>query len=184
MERHLIYISVIFAIAIIAVALLAISSYNSVNVIRQPTCNCPAMIVGRQTTKGPPPCYCPTPITQNTTTISAPQNTTEGQIYSPSYELGNVSIVDPTTTIGMFYCNADTDCMNVHTKSCFNNMPQQQACINVNYSNSYMSHYNAFLNNGTPVACPQFFMVGSASCACINNGCSLIYSANIQPVQK
>jgi hypothetical protein len=142
-------------------------------------CNCPAIIVGQKTNQGPAPCYCPIPVAQNTTTIST-QNATQEQVYSPSYELGNVSAVDPSATIGIFSCNSAAECIDVHTASCFNNIPQQQACINENYSSSYLSNYSAFLRNGPPQACPQFFMAGSASCACINNGCSLIYSTNIQ----
>ena len=183
MEKQFAYVYAIFAVAIIVVSVIAIMSYGGVNLARQPVCNCPAIILGRPTSKGPPQCYCLISIAQNTTTISGQPNET-GQVYSPSYELGNVNAVDPSATIGMFHCSADTDCIDVHTGKCFNNIAQQQACINGNYSASYTSFYDAFLNSGAPMACPQFFMAGSASCACINNGCSLVYSASVEPVQK
>ncbi|MGA2800528.1 MAG: hypothetical protein ABSE71_04340 [Candidatus Micrarchaeaceae archaeon] len=176
MEKPAIYTSIIFVIAVIAVSVLALLSYNAVNIILpRPVCNCPAIIVGQQTTRGPPPCYCPVPIAQNTTTINA-QNSTGERVYAPAYEFGNLSAVDPSATIGMFSCNENSDCTLVHTTSCFNNIPQQQACINRNYSSSYAAYYNAFIHSGPPMACPDFLMAGSASCACISNGCSLVYS--------
>lgn len=184
MERSKLYFCLIAVAAIAVVGMLAILRYGPSSI--GTVCNCPAIISGRPTTPGPAPCHCPLPITQqnsttintysNTTTTTPPQNSISGSIYGPAYELKNVSIVDPNANLSTFSCSVATDCTVVQTTRCFNNEPQQQACINANYSGAYSSYYESFLHSNGTVACPLFLMAGTASCACIYNGCSLTYS--------
>jgi hypothetical protein len=82
--------------------------------------------------------------------------------------------VDQETSNSSFYCNQVSDCALVHTQKCFNNQAFQQACINSTFDNdSYVGAYQNFSYNGT--VCPEYMIAASASCGCIDHGCSLIY---------
>ena len=121
----------------------------------------------------------------STTTISNPAPTTSipstnpttsiavARTYLPSEEISNITAVYPNATLGTFSCNYSSDCVDVHTKPCFNNLDSQQACINKGYAEAYGISYRDFLANNI-VACPQYFIMNNVSCACINNGCSLV----------
>ena len=102
---------------------------------------------------------------------------TGADVFAPPQELGNLTSVYPNATLDTFYCSSDNDCVDVHTQNCFNNLASQQVCINKGYYDLYNVAYNKFLDRGM-VACPQFFVLANASCACINQGCSLVYKTN------
>lgn len=107
----------------------------------------------------------------------APAGTTSivaAKIYAPSDEIFNLTLVYPNATLSTFSCNYNSDCVGVHTKPCFNNLASQQACISKTYADTYESYYRKFLTNDS-IACPMYFVVNNASCACINHGCSLVY---------
>ena len=112
----------------------------------------------------------------NTASTSTINSTANGSVYTPQQELVNVQKVDPNANISTFYCTTSSQCTIVHTSACFNNEPSQQACINQNYENSYSNYFNQFRNVSQP--CPQFILAGTASCSCINNGCSLVFQNN------
>jgi hypothetical protein len=107
---------------------------------------------------------------------AAPINTTSiivGNVYAPSSEIPNLTPVYPNANFSTLSCNYNSDCAIVHTKSCFNNLNSQQACINKSHVETYDSYYAKFLSNNA-TACPQYFILNNVSCACINNWCSLV----------
>lgn len=108
----------------------------------------------------------------NYTTVPVPMN---ASVYTAQQELPNMSIYDPNLTLSSFYCSTSNQCALVHTSDCFNNAPSQQACIGASYSNQYNSSFGNYWSTKGATMCPEFYMLGNASCACIDNGCSLIY---------
>ncbi len=107
-----------------------------------------------------------------TTTIT--QNSSGTQTYGPGYEIVNVSNAYANVNSSTFNCNSASDCVLVHTQKCFNNLPLQQACINVSDYDAYESAYANYTRNGT--VCPQFILAGQAGCSCISNGCNLEFT--------
>lgn len=88
----------------------------------------------------------------------------------------NLENADQKITTDDFYCTTSSDCVLVHTTACFNNMPSQQACISRNYSATYNASYNTY-RSSSGFACAQYYVAGNASCGCVSNQCTLIYTS-------
>ena len=111
----------------------------------------------------------------STSTMSSTTTVMGAQVYGPTSEIQNISLVYPNANSTTFSCSRNNDCINVHTQYCFNNLASQQACINRNYSDTYNSYYNRFLSKSA-VVCLAVIVHASAICTCINQGCSLVYN--------
>ncbi|MGC8710510.1 MAG: DUF4382 domain-containing protein [Candidatus Micrarchaeia archaeon] len=109
----------------------------------------------------------------NFTNVNGYSNGT--QIYNSGYEIMRIGYIDPNASIGMFSCDTSSQCALVPTTFCQNNLPGQEACINIAYVPEYMQLYQS-IRDHKPIMCPMFIVAGSSSCSCVNNSCALVYN--------
>ena len=88
-------------------------------------------------------------------------------------QLKNANALGYNFTDSSFSCSAQAGCLDVQIAPCFNNLPNQAACINPSAYPSYIMHKTEISRHAI---CPYFILEGRISCACINNYCEEIYT--------
>jgi hypothetical protein len=71
-------------------------------------------------------------------------------------------------------CYNTTDCMKVKGSACPASEGGDEACVNKNYFQEYISVIDKLAGHELDVVCPQVYNVTERTCECLNSKCVII----------
>ncbi len=77
----------------------------------------------------------------------------------------------------VFLSGSSSMCKLVQISPCENNIPNQFACINTNYYQTYLNQKQAL--SGQPAICSTFLMMGAISCVSLDGYCEVADNESI-----